>query len=221
MASTFDTLFATYGAPPMKAFFGESVTYTPLGASPQTLTAIPGHAHTPEFDQNDLKSLWPIREFDFARADVTPANGATITLGGEAWQIDGLAERSGSMVRVKTILAAANWALIHTCAISRDGGATEDSLNRPVASFASVATGVACRLIEEGKRTLTRDLEIVIEFPFLLVGPGANIAIGDRISSITRGDSSAYTGTFTVVSLHDPWGENHHRQAKLERVSGA
>lgn len=212
MTSNFDTVYTARAVPVLMGQFGEDVTY---GGG--TVTAIVLKSRTPEQNENDLKSLWPIREFEFSIDDAEDAApGDLITHDGIIWQVDGIAERTGSMIRLNTIMAATNWALTHSATHSVRSTGSTDGLGRPVYTFTPAGSSVACRYIDEGAKKLTRDLQLVIQSPVLLVAPSFTGVAGDQLSAIT-----GHTGTYTILSIINPWGEGHHRQLKLEKVGGS
>jgi hypothetical protein len=116
-------------------------------------------------------------------------------------------------------MSFATW-LIHTCTIER---ATEtlDAYRNAKQTWAAVAAGVPCRLVEKSARALVSERveSTVITTYTLLVSPDVDLRERDRISRVTLEDGTTVNDTFVVTGILARRGATlRHRSALLSRV---
>jgi len=96
-----------------------------------------------------------------------------------------------------------------------------DAYRNAVLSWADVAVGVPCRLVEKQQRLVNSEKteSTVVTSHMLLVGSGADLLERDRVSKVKFEDGTLVTKTFVVRSLVMRRGRAlHHKSAALEVV---
>lgn len=110
--------------------------------------------------------------------------------------------------------------LIHTCTVERNTPSCSAS-GEPIASWAEVATGVRCRLVQK-RETLPQEglSEERARYDLLLTGPDADIQEGDRVGAFLYLDGDSLdSNAYTVISARKRHGRTlHHKSFEMERI---
>ncbi len=93
--------------------------------------------------------------------------------------------------------------LIHRCTIQRNQADEKDAYNNTAESWAEIASGVHCRLVEDRERVVQSETAQLLATSTytLLVRAGVDLADGDRITAVTYEDGTTDARTFKVTGV--------------------